>query len=93
MGPCRRQRPCDRPGKESDHRFSFHPAVELDVAGGFPVAQYVGDIVAVDGIRFPTRRRAYLRAPDLKPVRDLLMVAIDFSNFRFTHQRHRDLHR
>jgi len=25
-----------------------------------------------------------MRAPDLKPVRDLFMVAIDFSNFRFT---------
>jgi len=25
-----------------------------------------------------------MRAPDLKPVRDLLMVAIDFSNFRIT---------
>jgi hypothetical protein len=50
---------------------------------GFPAAQYVTDIVAVDGIRFPTRRRAYIRAPDLKPIRDLLMVAIDFNNFRF----------
>jgi hypothetical protein len=24
-----------------------------------------------------------MRAPDRKPIRDLLMVAIDFSNFRF----------
>jgi hypothetical protein len=53
------------------------------VAGGFPTAQHVGDIAAVDGIRFPTKRRAYMRGPDLKPVRELLMVAIDFSNFRF----------
>jgi hypothetical protein len=56
----------------------------VDVASGFPIAQYVGDVVPVDGILFPTRRRAYMRAPDLKPVRDLLMVAIDFSHFRFT---------
>jgi hypothetical protein len=35
-------------------------------------------------MRFPTKRRAYMRAPDLKPVRDLLLVAIDFKNFRFT---------
>ena len=61
-------------------RHDYH----VDVAGGFPVAQYVEAVVAVDGIRFPTRRRAYMRAPDLKPIRDLLMVAIDFSHFRFT---------
>ena len=61
-------------------RHDYH----VDVAGGFPAAQYVSDIVLVDGIRFPTKRRAYMRAPDLKPIRDLLMVAIDFTNFRFT---------
>ena len=55
---------------------------QVDVAGGFPVAQYVEDIVSVDGILFPTKRRAYMRAPDLKPIRDLLLVAIDFSHFR-----------
>jgi len=54
----------------------------LEVAGGFPAAQYVHDLVEVDGIRFPTRRRAYACAPDLKPIRDLLMVAIDLSDFR-----------
>jgi len=60
-------------------RHDYH----VDVAGGFPAAQYVADIVTVDGIKLPTRRRAYIRAPDLKPIRDLLMVAIDFNNFRF----------
>src|SRR6185437_10205197 len=60
-------------------RHDYH----VDIAGGFPVAQYVGDVVSVDGMRFPTKRRAYMRAPDLKPVRDLLLVAIDFKNFRF----------
>jgi hypothetical protein len=61
-------------------RHDYH----VDVAGGFAAAQYVDDIVSVEGLRFPTRRRAYARAPDLKPVRDLLMVSIDFSAFRFT---------
>jgi hypothetical protein len=56
----------------------------VDVAGGFPAAQYVHDIVEVDGLRFPTKRRAYFRGPELKPVRDLLMVSIDLSNFRLT---------
>jgi len=63
-------------------RHDYH----VDVAGGFPAAQYVSDIIEVEGIRFPTKRRAYMRAPDLKPIRDLLMVAIDFSNFRFERQ-------
>jgi hypothetical protein len=54
----------------------------VDVAGGFPAAQYVHDIVEVQGLRFPTRRRAYLRGPDLQPIRDLLLVAIDLSNIR-----------
>jgi hypothetical protein len=61
-------------------RHDYH----VDVAGGFPTAQYVDNIVEVDGIKFPTKRRAYVRAPDLKPVRDLLMVAIDFRDFRFS---------
>jgi len=60
-------------------RHDYH----VDVAGGFPVAQYVDNVVTADGIRLPTKRRAYMRAPDLKPVRDLLLVAIDFEGFRF----------
>jgi hypothetical protein len=61
-------------------RHDYH----VDVAGGFPAAQYVHDIVEVDGLRFPTKRRAYLRGPNLKPIRDLLMVSIDLSNFRLS---------
>jgi hypothetical protein len=59
-------------------RHDYH----VDVAGGFSAAQYVHDIVDVDGLRFPTKRRAYLRGPDLKPIRELLMVAIDLSGFQ-----------
>jgi hypothetical protein len=59
-------------------RHDYH----VDVAGGFPAAQYVHDIVDVQGLRFPTKRRAYLRGPDLQPVLDLLLVSIDLSNFR-----------
>ena len=54
----------------------------VEVAGGFPAAQYVYDIVEAEGLRFPTKRRAYLRGPALKPIRDLLMVSIDLSDFR-----------
>jgi hypothetical protein len=55
---------------------------QVDVAGSFRAAQYVSDIVQVDGISFPTKRRAYMRGNDLKPIRDLLLVSIDLSNFR-----------
>jgi hypothetical protein len=61
-------------------RHDYH----VDVAGGFPAAQYVHDIVDVHGLRFPTKRRAYVRGPDLQPIRDLLMVSIDLSDFRFS---------
>lgn len=35
-----------------------------------------------DGIQLPTRRRAYVRGPDNRPVVDLLLVSIDISNVR-----------
>jgi hypothetical protein len=59
----------------------------LEIAGGVAVAQYVSDIVEADGIRFPSKRRAYLRAPNLKAVRDLLLISIDISDIRVEYQR------
>jgi hypothetical protein len=56
---------------------------QVDVAGGFPAAQYVHDFVEVEGLRYPTKRFAYVRGPNLKPIRDLLLVSINLSNFRF----------
>jgi len=61
-------------------RHDYH----LDVAGRVPVAQYVYDIVEAGGFRFPTKRRAYVRGPHLKPIRDLLLISLDLSNFRLT---------
>ena len=61
-------------------RHDYH----VDVAGSFPAAQYVDGIVEVQGFRMPTRRRAYVRGPDLKAVRDLLMVAIDLGSYEFS---------
>jgi hypothetical protein len=61
-------------------RHDYH----VDIAGSFPAAQYIDQMVEVQGLTMPTRRRAYVRGPDLKPVRDLLMVAIDLSDFSFT---------
>jgi hypothetical protein len=39
--------------------------------------------VSIDGIKIPTRRRAYLRDENLMPMLDTLMVSIDLSDFRF----------
>ena len=63
-----------------DDRHDYH----VDVAGSFPAAQYVHDVVEVQGLRVPTKRRAYVRWPDLQPIRDLLMVSIALSHFRFS---------
>lgn len=54
----------------------------LEIAGGVPVAQYVYDIVEADGFRFPSKRRAYVRGPELRAIRELLLISIDLSNFR-----------
>jgi hypothetical protein len=59
-------------------RHDYH----LDVAGGFAAAQYVHDIVEVDGLRFPTKRRAYPRDQTGAAIRDELMVSIDIGNLR-----------
>ncbi|MEH7455426.1 hypothetical protein [Gottfriedia acidiceleris] len=61
-------------------RHDYH----VDVAGSFPAAQYIDDYIEVEGFRYPTKRRAYLRGPNMEPVRDMLFVAIDISNFRFS---------
>ncbi|HEY9773119.1 MAG TPA: hypothetical protein V6C81_04855 [Planktothrix sp.] len=54
----------------------------LEIGGNVPVTQYVSEIVEADGFRFPTKRRAYMRAPDLQPIRDLLLISIDISDLR-----------
>jgi hypothetical protein len=39
------------------------------------------DIVEADGFRFPSKRRAFPRGPGSKPIRDLLLISIDLSDF------------
>ncbi|MCT7663869.1 hypothetical protein [Shinella kummerowiae] len=70
--------------------FYFDRALDLrrhdyraDIAGSFPAAQLIGYYVEVQGMRVPTRRRAYVRGPDNRPVEDLLMVSIDLDEVRF----------
>jgi hypothetical protein len=56
----------------------------VDVAGGFDAAQLVYDYIEADGIRLPSRRRAYTRGTDSRPRLDSLMVSIDVSDVRFS---------
>ena len=56
----------------------------VDVAGGFAGAQLVYDYIESDGIRLPSRRRAYTRGTDSRPRLDPLMVSIDIGDVRFS---------
>lgn len=55
----------------------------VNIAGGFPAAQLTSDYVTAAGIRLPTKRRAYTRGPDRRPIIEMLMVSIDISDARF----------
>ena len=56
----------------------------LNIAGGFGGAQLTSEYCEADSIRLPTRRRAYTRGPDRRPVLDMLMVSIDISKVNFS---------
>ena len=56
----------------------------VEVAGGFAAAQLMHDYLEADGIRLPSRRRAYLRGTDSRPSLDPLLVSIDISDVRFS---------
>jgi hypothetical protein len=56
---------------------------QVNIAGGFPAAQLTSDYVVADGIHLPTRRRAYTRGPDRRPITEMLMVSIDIAEVRF----------
>jgi hypothetical protein len=52
----------------------------VDVAGGFAAIQYVDDMVEADGIKLPTKRRAYRCDTNGRLIPDQLMVSIDISD-------------
>ena|SRR5215467_4345839 len=56
----------------------------VNIAGGFGVAQLTSNYIQANGISLPSKRRAYTRGPDNCPILDMLMVAIDISNVSFT---------
>jgi hypothetical protein len=55
----------------------------VTVAGGFDAAQLMFDYIEADGIRLPSRRRAYKRGPDGEPNLEPPLVSIDISDVRF----------
>jgi hypothetical protein len=52
----------------------------VDIAGGFAAIQYVYDVVEADGIKLPSKRRAYRCDANGRVIVDQLMVSIDVSN-------------
>jgi len=56
----------------------------VDIAGGFAAIQYVYDIVEADGIKLPSKRRAYRCDAGGRLIPDELMVSIDVSDIRLT---------
>jgi hypothetical protein len=55
----------------------------VNIAGGFKAAQLTSDYVVASGIRLPSKRRAYTRGQDRRPILEMLMVSIDFSGVQF----------
>src|SRR3984885_3019355 len=55
----------------------------VNIAGGFAAAQLTSDYVVANGIRLPSKRRAYTRGPDRRPILEMLMVSIDISKVQF----------
>ncbi|MET0634386.1 MAG: hypothetical protein ABWZ25_00080 [Chitinophagaceae bacterium] len=56
----------------------------IDVAGEFEATQLVSDYKEVDGIKLPTKRRAYKKQADGLPSVEDLMVWIDYSDIHFS---------
>jgi hypothetical protein len=56
----------------------------VNIAGGFPAAQLMLEYTEANGMRLPSRRRAYTRGADRRPILDMLMVSIDISDVAFS---------
>jgi hypothetical protein len=55
----------------------------VTIAGRFGAAQLTSDYLVANGVHLPTKRRAYTRGPDCRPLLEMLMVAIDISEVTF----------
>jgi len=56
----------------------------VNIAGGFPASQLMLEYVQAGDIRMPSKRRAYTRGPDRRPIFEMLMVSIDIAEVSFT---------
>ena len=61
-------------------RLDYH----TDYAGDQFYAHYVYDMTEVSGIIMPTKRRAYIRGEDGRPVIEDLMIWIDMNDIRYS---------
>jgi hypothetical protein len=57
---------------------------QVDVAGGTRAAQLIADYVEVQGLRFPTRRRVFMRNEDGTFQPDRLLVSVDLSGVQLS---------
>ena len=57
---------------------------DMIMAGGFGAAQLTSNYIQANGIRLPSKRLAYTRGSDNRPILDMLMVFNDISNVSFT---------
>ena len=64
---------------DSDFLLRRHD-YRVDVAGGFAAIQYVYDMVEADGIKLPSKRRAYRCDAHGQLMPDELMVSIDIAD-------------
>lgn len=55
----------------------------VNIAGGFAASQLTSDYIIADGMHLPTKRRAYTRGPDRRPIIDMQMVTIDITDVCF----------
>jgi hypothetical protein len=63
-----------------DDLFLRRHDYNVNIAGGFAAAQLTSNYVVAGGIHLPTKRRAYTRGPDRRPILEMEMVTIDIAD-------------
>lgn len=56
----------------------------VNIGGGFSAVQLMLGYAEANGMRLPSKRRAYARGPDRRPILDMLLVSIDISEVAFS---------
>jgi hypothetical protein len=64
----------------------FTPAAGYRTADVVPTVTNAIFAASGNGIRLPSKRRAYTRGPDRRPILDMLMVSIDISDVSLTQE-------